>query len=346
MNNNKQHIESRLQRIANVLLLNASFTDNLGLLNGKMGIAIFFFHYARYTGNEMYENYAGELIDEIYEEISPTSPINFAAGVTGIAWGIEYLVKNGFVEADTDKALNEIDSVIFRATTQLPVYIENQDDLFGFGIYYLARLNGREHDMDNTSVLFMKQMTVYMVDECERLLVQQKFHDVNIPRLSAGLVNSIMFFLLEVHRLGLFPVKVNKLLRYLPSYMEASISAKDSQVDLQTMLQFAKKIFIIVSDTDIKDQFKHLINQLSNMSEDTDNNNAIVDGICRLNWHSLVYQSAVNNNVELLFKKTFHIVDNEENWNQRLNILNKDNLGLDKGLAGLGLAFLSEIIKN
>jgi len=62
--NNK--VENRLQRIANVLLLNASFTDNLGLLNGKMGIAIFFYQYARYTGNKVYEDYAGELIDEIY----------------------------------------------------------------------------------------------------------------------------------------------------------------------------------------------------------------------------------------------------------------------------------------
>ena len=33
-------VENRLQHIANVLLLNASFTDNLGLFNGKMGIAI------------------------------------------------------------------------------------------------------------------------------------------------------------------------------------------------------------------------------------------------------------------------------------------------------------------
>lgn len=35
-------VEDRIHRIANILLLNASFIDNPGLLNGKTGIAIFF----------------------------------------------------------------------------------------------------------------------------------------------------------------------------------------------------------------------------------------------------------------------------------------------------------------
>ncbi len=104
------NIDALLERIANILLLNGSFTDYLGLLNGKMGIAIFFFHYARYCNNTVYEDYAGEFVDEIYEEINTSTPVNLADGLTGIGWGIEYLVKNGFVQANTDDALSEIDS--------------------------------------------------------------------------------------------------------------------------------------------------------------------------------------------------------------------------------------------
>lgn len=99
----KSRVDSRLRRSANVLLLNASFIDNLGLLNGKMGIAIFFYHFARYTGSKIFEEYASELLDEIYEEINTNTPVDFANGLTGVGWGIEYLVKNGFVEADTDE---------------------------------------------------------------------------------------------------------------------------------------------------------------------------------------------------------------------------------------------------
>jgi lantibiotic modifying enzyme len=84
---------SRQQRITNTLLLNASFIDNLGLMHGKMGIAIYFFHLARETKNQIYEDYAGELIDEIYDEISTTTTLDFENGLAGIGWGIEYLVQ-------------------------------------------------------------------------------------------------------------------------------------------------------------------------------------------------------------------------------------------------------------
>ena len=89
---------SRQQRITNTLLLNASFIGNLGLMHGKMGIAIYFFHLAQETKNQIYEDYAGELIDEIYDEISTTTPLDFENGLAGIGWGIEYLVQNGFIE--------------------------------------------------------------------------------------------------------------------------------------------------------------------------------------------------------------------------------------------------------
>jgi hypothetical protein len=53
----------RQNRIINALLLHGSFIKNQGLLNGKMGISIFFFHLARKTGNPISENYAGELLE-------------------------------------------------------------------------------------------------------------------------------------------------------------------------------------------------------------------------------------------------------------------------------------------
>ncbi|HEX3009512.1 MAG TPA: lanthionine synthetase LanC family protein, partial [Bacteroidales bacterium] len=131
----KQRLDSRLQRIANVLLLNASFIDNLGLLNGKMGIAIFFYHYAKYTGNEVYSEYAGELIDEIYSEINTSTPIDFENGLTGIGWGIEYLVQNGFVEADTDEVLEQIDEAVYQ---KILLHLEYKD-LKGLLLYQNIR---------------------------------------------------------------------------------------------------------------------------------------------------------------------------------------------------------------
>ena len=102
-----------LQPLINTLLLNASFIDNIGLMHGKMGISVYFFHLARSTRNKVYEEYAGELIDEIYEEIIVNTPVNFENGLAGIGWGIEYLVQNGFIEADTDEVLEDYPVILW-----------------------------------------------------------------------------------------------------------------------------------------------------------------------------------------------------------------------------------------
>lgn len=80
------------------LVLNVSFLTDLGLFHGKMGHAIFFAHYGRLVDNVSYENFAGELLEEVYEEINISLPVNMEYGLCGIGWGIEYLVGQGFME--------------------------------------------------------------------------------------------------------------------------------------------------------------------------------------------------------------------------------------------------------
>lgn len=89
---------SRQQRITNALLLNASFIDNLELMHSKMGIAIYFFHLARETKNQIYEDYACELIVEIHDEIYIHTPCSFENGLAVIELGINFLVQKEFID--------------------------------------------------------------------------------------------------------------------------------------------------------------------------------------------------------------------------------------------------------
>lgn len=98
-----------LKRIVNHLILHSSSTDDVGLFHGKMGIILFFAHYARYTGNHLFDDFAGELLNEIYENVSEELPINLESGLCGIGWGIGYLIQNGFLEGNPDEILKEID---------------------------------------------------------------------------------------------------------------------------------------------------------------------------------------------------------------------------------------------
>ena len=95
-----------LPRIARHLIMHASYTPDMGLYHGKMGIVLFFAHYARYMGNSLYNEFAGELLDEVYQGIHTELPVNFESGLCGVGWGIEYLLQYGFMEGDSDEILS------------------------------------------------------------------------------------------------------------------------------------------------------------------------------------------------------------------------------------------------
>ena len=337
-------VENRLQRIANVLLLNASFTENLGLLNGKTGIAIFFYQYARYTGNKVYGDYAGELIDEIYEEINNSTPIGFANGLMGIGWGIEYLARNGYVDADTDEALAEIDNAVYRGSLHRPFLLDNGDGLFGYGLYYVTRLMGREDD-DDLKTLFKKQHLIYLTDDCERILVQKQYKGYNIDTLGIDTVISFVWFLVETHRLGLFPVKVENILRCLPEYISRGLNAADDEPAKTLLALLTGKVVPIVNDPGTKKALKAILRRRAEKDEEIGlADEAVVTGFIKDTCRRLIYGPHPGL-IEQTYKqaeRVFPVIDDEENWNNRLDNLKNENIGLT-GLAGLGMGLLLAI---
>lgn len=340
----KKSIDERLHRIANFLLLNASFIDNIGLLNGKMGIAIFFYHYSRHTNTKIFEEYAGELIDEIYEEINTNTPVNFADGLTGIGWGIEYLVQNRFVEADTNEALGEIDNAIYKHRLNSPVLLESGDDLFGYGFYHIARLRGHKIDDDDLNTLMKKNHLIFLTDECERLLIHKRYLDFNILSLSTRAINSLLWFLLEMQEMELFPVKVRKLLQYLPGYLSYNTKENEMQVDYYILHNLSESAIKSVSDDKIRMLYQSVIaNSKSDLNAVKDDH-SFLNNLASFNLYRLIYQPylRMEDLNQSLFERALNIIDNEEDWNNRLDQVNKSNLGLT-GFAGLGLYILNEV---
>jgi len=69
-------LEQGLGKIADMLLLNGTLTECPGLVHGKIGIAVFFFHFAQHTRNDFFADYAMDLIDEMLNQIHINSSAN------------------------------------------------------------------------------------------------------------------------------------------------------------------------------------------------------------------------------------------------------------------------------
>ncbi|MDR1223812.1 MAG: hypothetical protein LBL07_13195, partial [Tannerella sp.] len=59
----------KIESIADYLILNGTLQKGSGLWHGKTGIAVFFFHYAKHTGNDLFEEYAADLITAIQSDL-------------------------------------------------------------------------------------------------------------------------------------------------------------------------------------------------------------------------------------------------------------------------------------
>ena len=137
--------QNKIERIANHLIINASHMKELGLYHGKMGIIIFFAHYSRYTGETLYDDYAGDLMDEIVEEIYADIPLSFERGICGIGWGVEYLFRNGFMEGDSDEILSEIDKRLMEKNLDRISDMSVATGLEGMAYYIAKRIESSEN---------------------------------------------------------------------------------------------------------------------------------------------------------------------------------------------------------
>ena len=122
-------------------MLKSNFLDEIGLFDGKMGITVFFYHYARHTGSDVYADYAGDLLDDVWGHLHNRLPDTFGSGLTGIAWGIEYLIQNKFVSGNSNEICEDMDAHIMHIDPRrmTPQFIEKE--LEGFLHYVLIRIS-------------------------------------------------------------------------------------------------------------------------------------------------------------------------------------------------------------
>jgi len=114
----------------------------ISLFNGKIGIAIAFFCYGKYTHNKTYLELADDLIDGYLSQVDKKIGISFASGLSGIGWAIEYLIQNNFVACNSNQACGEIDHLVVATDIRRISDVSLSSGIEGLLHYVLARIKG------------------------------------------------------------------------------------------------------------------------------------------------------------------------------------------------------------
>lgn len=142
-------MDKTLQQIANTIVANLKNTEPIGLFNGKAGICLFLYRYARYSGSTVYEEIASELLEDVFKHLKPNMSPSIIDGLAGIGYVLSILLKEHLVESDPeDNVLNDIDKILFNdARSSFMKELHFPIPLYSSGMYLLSRL-----EYDKTTV--------------------------------------------------------------------------------------------------------------------------------------------------------------------------------------------------
>ena len=110
-NQDNKSIVDELNQINDILKKVKDDNDKPGLMGGNAGVALFYFYYAKFINKQKPYDKGLEILSSIFESIEKGFSFHtHASGIAGIGSVIEILVKQDFIEADTDEMLGELDS--------------------------------------------------------------------------------------------------------------------------------------------------------------------------------------------------------------------------------------------
>src|SRR3989442_11414651 len=137
-------ISKILTRISGTLNSFIKQDEHHGLLTGSCGSALFYAYYYKLTGRKKYLDRLNYIIMKSIEALSEKELIySHCSGIAGMAWCIQHLIKNEFIErSEVDDIFEEVDELLFNYMTD--ELSEGRYDFLheglGVALYFLEKL--------------------------------------------------------------------------------------------------------------------------------------------------------------------------------------------------------------
>lgn len=138
--------------------LNASFSDSIGIWNGK-GAAILFFSSLK---DEYYrKEIAFNFLDETLSQISINTPSGYGNGLAGLGALVEQLAKENIVNQNTGDILAELDCQVLAAINVgigQNIFLESGEA--GYGMYLIQRLTSLYPESQPKQAIYRQMLDV------------------------------------------------------------------------------------------------------------------------------------------------------------------------------------------
>jgi hypothetical protein len=130
------------QRALHKLIVDSIGMSDIGLFDGKMGIILSLITYSRKTKHKAIEEVADFLMNQVLNNMTNISPLSFTNGLTGIGWGIEYLIQKGYMPGCGADICSEIDKRLMSCDIRRVDDFSLEHGIYGWLHYIVAHIQG------------------------------------------------------------------------------------------------------------------------------------------------------------------------------------------------------------
>lgn len=110
-----ERITSIIERLNHRLLDAIPEQYPIGLAHGKMGLIIYLYRLYDYTQDERFKTQAEFLLDRLFEsDLYKGGDLSVEEGLCGVVLGLDYLIRNRYVEGNINELAVEIDDLLFK----------------------------------------------------------------------------------------------------------------------------------------------------------------------------------------------------------------------------------------
>lgn len=131
------------------LHLNTSFSDNIGLVNGKTGTVLFFSSLSDgYYNNDITFNF----LEEILSQISMRTPLSYGHGISAVGCLLEYLRRQKVLDIDVNELVEDFEPYLHKSVKAgLSSDVTLEHGLSGYGLYMLSRYSSGTLSVKNAA---------------------------------------------------------------------------------------------------------------------------------------------------------------------------------------------------
>jgi len=321
----KPLVKAQLNNMVNLIIQKSEFCPHNGLLNGKMGLCVFLYHYARFTNDQTISALAEDLVNSVYDQIAKTRLHGLENGITGIAWGLHHLAVNNFVEADLDDVLHDADKIYTNNVEQSGGFLN--DEWFGIGLYVLLRLKS------NNIEKWMATIQI-LIKHLRRQLLLSRFMDFSIKIYRSKTLASMLLVFTEIYKMGICRQEIESIFSEINQSIIFSHKEEKNMLDKKLLEQIMLETEKIISAFYIPKEL----------------NIFPIEQMTMMELNSYYLNNLIFNKIQisddLLTQKIHQIISDPHLIPHLLSLFRSDCMGLNTHITGLSWTFLQWLVTH